>query len=81
MKSMISMVVLFSLLSATCAKDDRRETCLQVATASLWRGIDDLQKLLTESRIGVVNIFDLIRATERRKLPIYFPKEASDCSQ
>jgi len=38
-------------------------------------GIDDLQKLLTESRIGEAGIFDLIRATQRLKLPIV-PREA-----
>jgi len=38
-------------------------------------GIDDMQRLLTESRIGAACIFDLIRATQRLKLPV-IPQEA-----
>ncbi|HVZ16629.1 MAG TPA: trypsin-like peptidase domain-containing protein [Terriglobales bacterium] len=40
-------------------------------------GVDDLQKLLTESRIGQASNFDLIRATQRLKLPV-IPREALD---
>jgi len=40
-------------------------------------GVDDLQKLLSESRIGVACIFHLIRATQWLKLPI-IPQEALD---
>jgi S1-C subfamily serine protease len=40
-------------------------------------GIDDLQKLLTEARIGVAGQFEVVRASQRLKLPIV-PREAAE---
>ena len=48
---------------------------LVACDGQVMAGIDDLQKLLTEARIGVASGFEVIRASQRLKLPIV-PREA-----